>query len=79
MFYFDPMYFIVLAPALLLGMWAQWRLRSTFAQAQREPTRVSGAEAARAVLRRPDWGIYGSNRSPGRFRIITIRARKCCG
>lgn len=51
MFYFDPMYFIVLAPALLLGMWAQWRLRSTFAHAQREPTSVSGAEAARIVLR----------------------------
>jgi uncharacterized protein len=48
--FFDPMYFLFLAPALLLGLWAQARVRSAFAQAQQVRTPVSGAEAARAVL-----------------------------
>lgn len=50
MFYFDPLYFIILSPALLLMMWAQWRIRSAYAQGMEVPTQVSGAEAARMIL-----------------------------
>lgn len=50
MFYFDPFYFICLAPAMLLAMWAQFRVRSTYAEAQQVPAPMSGAEAARRVL-----------------------------
>lgn len=47
---FDPLYFIVLAPALLLGAWAQWRVRSTYHAAMQEPAPLSGAAAARLIL-----------------------------
>ncbi len=33
--FFDPWYFVILAPALILGLWAQARVRSTFAEAER--------------------------------------------
>jgi hypothetical protein len=45
-FYFDPAYMIWIAPAMLLAMWAQWRVHSAFAAASREP-------AALTALRRP--------------------------
>jgi Zn-dependent membrane protease YugP len=48
--FFDPVYFLMLAPALLLGLWAQAKVRSTFAQAERVPAPMSGAAAARYVL-----------------------------
>jgi Zn-dependent membrane protease YugP len=53
MFYFDPMYFLFLAPAMLLALWAQWRVRSAFAEASRirAASGLSGAEAADAVMR----------------------------
>jgi Zn-dependent membrane protease YugP len=47
---FDPIYFLFLAPAILLGLWAQFRVKSKFAQAEQIPTGLSGAEAAQAVL-----------------------------
>lgn len=50
MFFFDPMYFIILAPALLLGFWAQWRVKATYAAASKEPAAISGAAAARHML-----------------------------
>jgi Zn-dependent membrane protease YugP len=48
--FFDPMYFIILAPALLLGLWAQARVKSAFARAEQVPAPLSGAAAARHVL-----------------------------
>ncbi len=47
---FDPVYWIFLAPALLLGLWAQARVRSAFAEAERVRAPLSGAAAARFVL-----------------------------
>ncbi|WP_417851654.1 zinc metallopeptidase [Thalassoglobus sp.] len=47
---FDPMYFVFLAPALILMMWAQARIRSTYAKASQVPARLSGAAAARHIL-----------------------------
>ncbi|MDA0253484.1 MAG: zinc metallopeptidase [Planctomycetota bacterium] len=49
-FFFDPRYLIWVAPAILLAMWAQWKVRSTFAAAAREPAPLSGAAAARPIL-----------------------------
>ena len=48
--FFDPMYFIWIAPAMLLAMWAQWRVQSAFSAASREPAPLSGAAAARHIL-----------------------------
>lgn len=48
--FFDPLYFLFLAPALLLGLWAQMRIRWTYGVAQRMPAPLSGAAAARHIL-----------------------------
>jgi len=62
MLFFDPYYLLFLAPAILLGLWAQARLRSTFAEAERFPTKLSGAEAARRVL--DSAGLYNVTVEP---------------
>ncbi len=46
----DPLYFIVLAPALLLGAWAQSKVRSTYASAAQQPASLTGAATARLLL-----------------------------
>lgn len=50
MFYFDPQYLLYLAPAMLLAMWAQFKVRSTYALAQSMPAPMSGAAAAQHIL-----------------------------
>ena len=47
---FDPMYLLYVAPAFLLGLWAQLRVHMAYAAAQRMPAPLSGAAAARHVL-----------------------------
>ena len=47
---FDPVYFVFLAPAMLLMFWAQYRVKSTFAEAEQVPAGLSGAAAARHIL-----------------------------
>jgi hypothetical protein len=49
-FYFDPMYMLAIAPAVMLAMWAQWRVHSSFAAASQEPAPLTGAAAARHIL-----------------------------
>ena len=46
----DPMYFIFIAPAFLLGLWAQMRIKIAYSQAQQRPAPLSGAAAARHIL-----------------------------
>jgi Zn-dependent membrane protease YugP len=48
--FFDPVYFLFLAPAMLLAFWAQMRVKSAYAAAQQEPAPLSGKAAARFVL-----------------------------
>jgi Zn-dependent membrane protease YugP len=48
--WFDVQYFLWVAPALLLAVWAQLRVKSAYAQAGRVPARLSGAAAARHIL-----------------------------
>lgn len=48
--FFDPIYFLFIAPAVILGLWAQFKVRATYAQAQQEPASMTGAEAARFML-----------------------------
>jgi len=49
-FFFDPVYFLFALPPMLLGMWAQARVKSTYAKATRQPANLSGAAAARHIL-----------------------------
>jgi Zn-dependent membrane protease YugP len=48
--FFDPLYFLMIAPALLLMFWAQMRVKSSFNSAQEVSTSLSGAAAARHIL-----------------------------
>jgi uncharacterized protein len=49
-YFFDPNYMLAIAPAMLLAMWAQWRVKSSFAAASEQPAPLSGAAAARHIL-----------------------------
>jgi Zn-dependent membrane protease YugP len=51
--WFDPIYFVFLAPGILLALWAQFRVQSAYQEASRVParSRLSGAQAADALLR----------------------------
>ena len=48
--FFDPLYLVWVAPAMLLARWAQWRVQSAFAAASQLPAPLSGAAAARHIL-----------------------------
>jgi uncharacterized protein len=48
--FFDPLYFLFIAPAVLLALWAQHRIHSAYAEAQQQPAPLSGAAAARHIL-----------------------------
>ncbi len=43
-------YLLWMAPALILAMWAQWKVRGTYAAAAEVPSRLTGAAAARHIL-----------------------------
>lgn len=47
---FDLWYFVWIAPAVVLGLWAQARTKSAYAKASQQPARLSGAAAARHLL-----------------------------
>lgn len=66
MFFFDPMYLVYALPGLILALWAQWAVQSTFARYARVPTSsgVSGAEAARLLMQQT--GLrFGLASTPG--------------
>ncbi|HLJ94426.1 MAG TPA: zinc metallopeptidase [Gemmataceae bacterium] len=52
MLWFDPMYFLILAPGLLLAMWAQMRVQMAFSRAKQIPAQsgYTGAQAAARLL-----------------------------
>lgn len=56
---FDPMYFLFLIPGLLLGMYAQFKLKGTYGHYIQVPmtAHMSGAEVAREIL--DSAGLHG--------------------
>ena len=58
---------IFISPALLLGIWAQMRVKSTFATAGRLPAPLSGAAAARHILNSAGLDHVGIEQVPGRL------------
>ena len=50
--YFDPMYFLFIAPAFLFSLWATWRTKANFKTYSKVPVSsgMSGAEAASRLL-----------------------------
>ncbi len=51
-FIFDPTYWLYIAPAILLALWAQFKVKSAYSQTSRYAARsgLSGAEAAQRIL-----------------------------
>lgn len=56
MFMFDPRYFIYVGPAILLALWAQWKVKSAYAVAGQYRSRggLTGAKTAQKIL-----DVYG--------------------
>jgi Zn-dependent membrane protease YugP len=55
---FDPLYMMMLAPAMLLAAWAQWKVQSAFSHGAkiRSASGLTGAQAAQRILEAE--GIY---------------------
>jgi Zn-dependent membrane protease YugP len=66
MYHFDWLYLVLAAPGMLLGLWAQWRVRSTFQHFARIATRrgMTGAEVAAWILQTE--GVHGVRIEPSR-------------
>lgn len=47
---FDPLYLMMVLPFFLLGLYAQFKVKSAFTQMAQVPARMSGAQAARRML-----------------------------
>lgn len=50
---FDPLYWLLIGPTIILSIWAQWKVKSTFAKYSNVPSRsgIRGRDAAAAILR----------------------------
>lgn len=64
---FDPLYLLALLPGIALSMWASIRVKSTFNRYSRVRARsgLSGAEAARELIRRAGISHVKVERTPG--------------
>jgi Zn-dependent membrane protease YugP len=65
MIHFDSTYFLLLGPAFLLALWAQYRVKHTFATANQVPASLSGAAAARHILDSAGLGNVDIEMTPG--------------
>lgn len=50
LYWWDPLYFVFIAPAVILMIWAQWRIRRAYHDGQQVDARLSGVAAARHIL-----------------------------
>jgi Zn-dependent membrane protease YugP len=66
-FFFNPLFLLFTIPPLLLGLWAQYRVQSTFAKYSRvrTSTGIDGAHAARRILDVNDLQTVGVERVGG--------------
>ena len=62
---FDPWFWMLVGPPLLLGIWAQFRVKSTYAAARRMAAPLSGAAAARHILDSAGLQQVGIEQVPG--------------
>lgn len=65
MFFFDPMYFVFLLPAIALMLYAQFKVKSAYAAGMRVPAKLSGAAAARYILDQSGCQDVGIEEVPG--------------
>jgi uncharacterized protein len=65
--FFDPRYILFMAPALLLALYAQWRVSSTYRKYSevRNVQGLTGADVARVLIRNENLGHVGIEGTPG--------------
>ncbi|MEM1226954.1 MAG: zinc metallopeptidase [Planctomycetota bacterium] len=61
------LYFLFVLPPFLLGLWAQWRVKSSFSSMSQVPARMSGATAARRMLDAAGLQSVGIEQVPGKL------------
>ena len=59
------LYFLAIAPAVLLAIWAQMKIKSSYAAASKIPTRINGAAAAQRMLEHANVRDVGIEEIPG--------------
>jgi Zn-dependent membrane protease YugP len=66
---FDPLYFIIIGPGILLGIYAQWKVTSAYHRASRIGTHsgITGAQAAATVLDTAGLHSVGIEDIPGQL------------
>jgi Zn-dependent membrane protease YugP len=82
--FWDPMYFVFALPALLLGLWAQMRVKSAYSQYMRVANErgLTGLQAAETLLRSQGLGHVSVEGTPGQLtdhydpRSKTLRLSK---
>ena len=59
MFFFDPLYLLLALPGLILTIWAQWRVNSTYSKFSQVPNArgITGVQAADILIRQA--GLQG--------------------
>ncbi len=67
MFFIDPMYFVFALPAMFFALWAQYKVKSTFARYSkvRNMHNVNGLETARVLMRNEGLDYLAVNQVPG--------------
>jgi Zn-dependent membrane protease YugP len=65
--FFDPWYFLWIAPAILLSLFAQAWLQSAYARTRQIPARMSGMAAARKILDRSGLEDIAIEQVPGQL------------
>jgi hypothetical protein len=65
MFFFDPLFLLVVAPAIALMFYAQHKVKSAYAAGLQIPARLSGAAAARYILDQAGCQNVGIEEVPG--------------
>jgi uncharacterized protein len=65
MLHWDPMYWWFVLPPVLLGLWAQLRIKMAYSAAQQMPAPLSGAAAARHILDAAGLSNVGIEMIPG--------------
>jgi hypothetical protein len=65
--FFDPRYFLFIAPAILLAIWAQMKVKAAYHAASQIPARLSGAATARHVLNEAGLSQLDIEQIPGQL------------
>lgn len=62
-------YMLFVLPAMLLGMWAQWKVKSAYARTSQVPSNagISGRQTAEAILQQYGITHVGIEESPGKM------------